>query len=101
MMPQMEPQESEREHSTYVGYEGEQDYARQQSYNSTPGKIYAQPRDNKNMLRFLITIISILLIFPFALLFMVFIGGTAGWIGFSVACFTLFLIAVVGIDKIK
>jgi len=37
----------------------------------------------------------------FGLLFVVFIGGTTGWISFGAASLATFIIAGVGIDKIK
>jgi len=72
MMPQMEANEPLRESSgsTYGQYEGDQAYARQ-NYQQPPiaepvGKIYAQPRDNKNILRLIITVIAMVLLIPFA-----------------------------------
>src|SRR6266516_90207 len=37
----------------------------------------------------------------FGLLFVVVIGGTAGWISFAAVSLAIFIIAAVGIDKIK
>jgi uncharacterized BrkB/YihY/UPF0761 family membrane protein len=65
-------------------------------------KIYPQPQQHdKNVLRAILAIVSILLLLPFAFLFVIMVGGTTGWLSFSVACLTIFIIAVVAIDKVK
>lgn len=110
MMPQREADDSlhEQTEPTYGRYEGEQASARQQyenSYEQSQGglsaKVYPMPRDNKNMYRFAVFIISIAVLILFALLTIFFIGGTGGWVSLIVIASILFLLAVVAIDKIK
>ncbi|GHO58804.1 hypothetical protein [Ktedonobacter robiniae] len=64
-------------------------------------KLRAPRRDMQNIYRFILAITSMLMLIPFALLFMVFMGGAQGWIGFGIAAIAIFLIAVVAIDKIE
>src|SRR5262249_55012233 len=65
------------------------------------GKVYPLPRDNKNMLRFALAVIAMVMLLLFGLLFVVLIGGTAGWISFAAARLAVCIIAAVGIDKIE
>jgi len=112
MMPQREASESLHEQAapTYGRYEGNQTSSARQQYDTSyeqdlreepVGKVYPLPRDNKNMLRFALAVISMVMLLLFGLLFVVFIGGTAGWISFAAASLAIFIIAAVGIDKIK
>jgi hypothetical protein len=50
---------------------------------------------------FALAVIALGLILLFGLLFVVVIGGTAGWASFTVACIAILLIAAVGIIAIK
>ena len=66
------------------------------------GKIYPQTQSrDKNILRIVIAFVSILLFFPFAFLFLIMVGGTAGWISFAGVGFTIFVLSLVTLDKIK
>ncbi len=116
--------------SNYGQYTGNQSYAQQQyapSYTSpTPafdddfadavaqrvvqrlkmeepgGKVYPQqqPHD-KNILRIIMAIVSLFMFFPFAFFFLIMIGGTAGLVGFCITGFTIFVVVLVVLDKIK
>ena len=112
MMPQRETSESMHEQAApnYGRYEGNQTSSARQQYETfyeqelregQVGKVYPLPRDNKNMLRFALAVIAMVMLLLFGLLFVVFIGGTAGWISFAAASLATFIIAAVGIDKIK
>ena len=112
MMPQKEASESLHEQAapTYGRYEGNQTSSASQQYETfyeqelregPVGKVYQLPRDNKNMLRFALAVIAMVFLLLFGILFVVFIGGTAGWISFGAASLATFIIAAVGIDKIK
>jgi hypothetical protein len=95
--------------STYGGYEGDQAYARQRyetSYEQSPregseGKVYARPRDHKNMLRFGLATMALVTLITCAVFCMISGGGPEAWIGFGIASFAIFLIVTVAIDKIK
>jgi hypothetical protein len=112
MMPQREAGESihGQADATYGGYEGNQTASARQQYE-TPyeqelregpvSKVYPLPRDNKNLLRFALAVISMVMLLLFGFLFVVLIGGTAGWISFAAASLAIFIIAAVGIDKIQ
>ena len=112
MMPQKEVNEAIRQQADpdYGRYEGNQTSSARKQYEASydqdlreglVGKVYPLPRDNKNMLRFALAVISMVMLLLFGLLFVVFIGGTAGWISFAAASLAIFIIAAVGIDKIK
>ncbi|SRR6266581_2550588 len=65
------------------------------------GKVYTPVRDNRNILRLMTAMFSMLMLLPFAFFFKIFVQGPQGWIGFSIASFVIFLIAVVTIDKVQ
>ena len=73
----------------------------QEAREGLSGKVYPLPRDNTNILRFLLAVIALGLILLFGLLFVVRIGGTTGWASFAVACFVIMVITGVSIDKIR
>jgi hypothetical protein len=73
----------------------------QEAREGLSGKVYPLPRDNTNILRFLLAVIALGLILLFDLLFVVRIGGTTGWASFAVACFVIMVITGVSIDKIR
>ena len=111
MMPQSDFSEPMQEQAgqTSGRYDGNQAYS-QQHYESpyehslregSSGKVHATPQDNKNLLRFALAIIAMLMLLAFAALCLVFIGGTGGWISFCAASLAIFLIAAVGIGTIK
>ena len=112
MMPQREASKSinGQADATYGRYEGNQVSSARQHFE-TPyeqelregpvGKVYPLPRDNKNILRFALAVISMLMLLLFGFLFVVLIGGTAGWISFAAASLAILIIAAAGIDKIQ
>lgn len=115
MIPQREVNESmpEQSGSLYSGYEGNQEYARQS--NETPyeqmlreepeGKVYPPQRGSINMFyQFLIVfVISMVALFAFAVLCLLWVGGTGGWIGFIAASFAILCIAstFIGMNTVK
>jgi hypothetical protein len=115
MIPQRETGESihEQEGSTYGKYEGDQEYVRQyvetsyeQPLREEPeGKVYPPPSYNKNMFyQFMIVfVISMVALFAFAVLCLVYVGGTGGWIGFIAASIVILSIAstFIGINAPK
>ena len=112
MMPQKEVSEAIHQQAgpEYGRYEGNQtgvsrhhdETSYEQNWREGPsGKVYPLPRDNTNILRFALAVIALGLILLFGLLFVVVIGGTTGWASFAVACIAIFIIAGVGMDKIR
>lgn len=112
MMPQREASElldEQASSSSYRGYEGhpghdergDEAFSAQAWRGESSGKVYASPRDNKNLFRLLLAVFAMLMLLAFAFLFIVFVGGGAGIAGFGIASLAIFIIAVVGIDKIK
>ena len=108
MMPQKEAGESMHEQTgpTYGRYEGNQGQHDQTFYEQLlregpVGKVYPEPRDNKNMLRLIAFAIAMVTLLAFGFLCLVFVGGTGGWISFCAASLAIFIVAVVAIDKIK
>ncbi len=103
MIPQREASESihEQASSTYGRYEGDQEYARQQDETSygqplregAGGKVYPPLSDNTNMFRLLVFVIAMVTLLAFAVLCLVFVGGTGGWISFGAASFAILVIA--------
>ena|SRR5215831_18038236 len=100
MMPQKEVNEAipQQADPDYGRYEGNQtSSARQQneiSYEQElrggpSGKVYPLPRDNTNILRFVLPVVALGMLLLFGLLFVVVVGGTAGWISFVAACFVI------------
>ena len=112
MMPQKEVSEAiyQPVEPVYGSYEGNQTASARQQYETSyeqeareglSGKVYPLPRDNTNILRFLLAVIALGLILLFGLLFVVRIGGTTGWASFAVAGFVIMVITGVSIDKIR
>ena len=112
MMPQRETDQTLHEQAdpTYGRYEGNQTSSARPQYDTSYeqdlreaqiGKVYPLPRDNKNMLRFALAVIAMVMLLVFGILFVGIIGGTTGWISFGAASLAIFIIAAVGIDKIK
>src|SRR5215469_1210616 len=64
-------------------------------------KVYPLQRDKTNLLCFALAVIALGLIVLFGLLFVVVVGGKAGWASFTVACFAVLIIASIGIIAIK
>jgi hypothetical protein len=99
MIPQREVSESihEQASSTYGKYEGDQEYARQhdetfygQPLREGPGaKVYPPLSDRMFRQFLLVFVLSMVVLFAFAVLCLVVVGGTPGWIGFIAASFTI------------
>src|SRR5881392_2930681 len=111
MMPQKEVSEAIHQQTgpAYGGYEGNQTGVSRQHYETSyeqelregpSGKVYPLPRDNTNILRFMLAVIALGLLLLFGLLFVVVIGGTTGWASFAVAGVVILFIAGIGMDKI-
>jgi hypothetical protein len=112
MMPQKEVNEAMHEQADpdYGRYEGNQTSSAHQHYETSneqdlregpSGKVYPLPRDNTNILRFALAVISLGLLLLFGLLFVVVIGGTVGWASFTVACIAIFIIGGIGIISLR
>jgi hypothetical protein len=105
MITQREVSESinQQKSSTYGKYEGDQEYACQHAETSYEqplregpgGKVYPPPSYNMNMFYQFVTVfvISMVALFAFAVLCLVVVGGTGGWIGFIAASFAILCIA--------
>ena len=99
MIPQSEVNETLREqaNSTYGRYEGDNEYARphletsnEQTFREAPeGKVYPLQSDNMFTQFVIVFVLSVVALFAFAVLCLVFVGGTGGWIGFIAAGFTI------------
>jgi len=111
MMPQREAGSpiDEQAGSTYGRYEGNQADAYQQfetSYQQPlleerAAKVYVPVHDNRNILRLIAFAIAMVTLIVLAVLCLVLVGGTGGWISFCAASLTIFITAAVAIDKIK
>ena len=112
MMPQRDASESMSEQAgpTYGKYEGEQTYDAHRQYeipyeqplrNEPLGKVYLPQHDNKNMLRLVAFAIAMVTLLAFAVICLIIVRGTGGWISFCAASLAIFIVAVVAIDKIK
>lgn len=121
----------EQSGSTYGQYEGNRDYTQQQyeepqrppqgvtmdddfieavaqrmarhlAAQGVSGKVHAPPQTyDKNVLRIILAVISMLMLVLLAFLLVIVVGGTAGWISFCAASFAVFVIAAVALDKVK
>ena len=100
MMPQNEASEviHQQADPVYRRYEGTQTSSARQhdetSYEQElregpSSKVYPLPRDKRTILSFALVMISLVLLVLFGLLFVVVVGGTAGWISFVAACFVI------------
>ncbi len=100
MMPQKEVNEAIQQQADpdYGRYEGNQTSSARQHYETSyeqelregpSGKVYPLPRDKTTILRFALPVISLGLLLLFGLLFVVVVGGTAGWISFAAACLVI------------
>lgn len=111
MMPQRETNESIYEHAdpTYGRYEGNQASAHRfdERAEAPPledvrgEKMYPVLHNHKNAFRLGMFVIAMVMLLLCAILCLVFIGGTGGWVSFIVAATVIFLITVVAIDKIE
>ena len=100
MMPQKQVNEAIHQQAdpAYGIYEGIQTSSARQPYETSyehevregpSGKVYPLPRDKTTILRFALPVIALGLLVLFGLLFVVVVGGTAGWISFAAACFAI------------
>lgn len=111
MMPQRSENESmyDQYDSSYGKYEGNQTFTNRSELSSEAPipreaqaeKVYPQLQNHKNLLRLGMFMVAMVMLLVFALLFIFFLGGTGGWIGFCVAAGVIFLLAVIVIDKIE
>jgi hypothetical protein len=111
MMPQRQAGESVHGQTdpTYGAYEADQLYAHQPSESSFEqplreglgGKVYPEPRDNKNRLRLMVFLIAIAMILICAALFIFFMGGMAGAVGFVGAAVVISVLSLAAIEKIQ
>ena len=115
MLPQREASESihEQASSTYGKYEGDQEYVRQhgetsyeQSLREGPGgKVYPPPSYNINTFyqSVIVFVLSLVALFAFAVLCLVYVKGTGGWIGFIAASIVILSIAstIIGMNTMK
>lgn len=65
------------------------------------GKAYPLLSDNKNMLRLIWFGVAMVALLAFAVICVVIVGGTPGWISFIAASFTIMVIASTAISTIK
>jgi hypothetical protein len=100
MMPQKEVNEAIHKQADpdYGRYEGNQTSSARQQYEVSDaqelrggpsGKVYPLSRDKTTIFRFALPVIALVLLLLFGLLFVVVVGGTAGWISFVAACFVI------------
>ncbi len=115
MIPQKETHETIQSQSgpVYGGYEGVPEYTHQnvetpyeQMLREEPeGKVYPPQRGSISMFyQFLIVfVISMIALFAFGVLCLIWVGGTAGWIGFIAASFAIMCIAstFIGMNTVK
>jgi len=111
MIPQREASDSiyEQASSPYGSYQGSQQDAGQheaiayeQLLREGPGgKVYPSLNDNKNMLRLIWFVVAMVALLAFAFVCLVIVGGTAGWISFCAASFTIMVVASTAIAAIK
>jgi hypothetical protein len=111
MVPQREASESihKQASSPYGRYEEDQPYARQHDETSYEqplreepgGKVYPPLSDNKNMLRLIWFVVAMVALLIFAVVCLVIVRDTAGWISFLAASFTIMVIASTAISTIK
>jgi hypothetical protein len=111
MIPQKEAGEllHEQASPTYESYQGGQQDARQQDaiFYEQPvregpgGKVYPSLPGNKNMLQLLWFVVAMVALLAFAVICLVVVGGTPGWISFLAAALTIMVIAATAISTIK
>lgn len=64
-------------------------------------KEYPLLSGNKNMLMLLWFAVAMVALLAFAIVCLVMVGGTPGWIGFCAASFTIMVIAATAVSQIK
>ena len=111
MMPQREAGESVygQTDPIYGAYEGDQlsahhpsDLPFEQSLrDGLAGKVYPEPRDNKNRLRLMVYLIALAMVLLCAVLFIFFMGGMAGAVVFVGAAVVITALSFAAIEKIQ
>ena len=111
MMPQREASESVHGHTDlpYGAYEGDQfsahhptePFFEQPMRDGLGGKVYPEPRDHKNRLRLMVYLIALAMILLCAVLFIFFLGGMAGGVGFVGAAVVIAVLSLAAIEKIQ
>jgi hypothetical protein len=100
MMPQEQSSEATHEQAgpAYGRYEGNQTpsanlryetFSEQEVRERTVGKVYPLAPDKMKIFRFAMPVIVLGLLLLFSFLFVIVVGGTAGWVSFAAACFVL------------
>ena len=100
MMPQKQTNEAmlKQADPEYRRYTGNHTSSASQSYETfseqemregPSGKVYPLPPDKVKLFRFAMPVIALGLLVLFGFLFVVVVGGTAGWVSFAAACFVL------------
>ncbi len=90
MIPQREASELIHEETSY-----------EYPLREGPGEKVYPLSDNKNMLRLVWFLVAMVALLAFAVVCLVIVGGTAGWISFCAASFTIMVIASTAISTIK
>lgn len=65
------------------------------------GKVYSRLSDDKNMLGLLWFAVAMVALLAFAVVCLVIVGGTTGWISFCAASLTIMVIAATAVSQIK
>jgi hypothetical protein len=100
MMPQKQNSEARQQQADpeYGRYEGNQTssaslhyetFSEQEMRERSSGKVYPPRPDKMKIFRFAMPVIALGLLVLFGFLFVVVVGGTAGWVSFAAACFVL------------
>ncbi|GCE24177.1 hypothetical protein [Dictyobacter kobayashii] len=111
MMPQQEANEPSKAQAgaDYGKYEGETAYSYQQFEppyqqplrEESASKLYPPAPDNTNLFRLIAFGMTLVALIVCAMICLLMVGGTGGWISFCAACLTIFIVGTVVIDKIK
>lgn len=64
-------------------------FSEQEAREGPFGKVYPLPPDKMKLFRFAMPMIALGLLLLFGFLFVIVVGGTAGWVSFAAACFVL------------
>ncbi|WP_052889152.1 hypothetical protein [Thermogemmatispora carboxidivorans] len=66
-----------------------------------PSKVYPPRAEQVNLFRFLVVLMAMVTILVLAVICLVIVGGAMPWLSFGAGSFTVFLVTVVALDKIK
>ncbi|RAQ94489.1 hypothetical protein A4R35_03015 [Thermogemmatispora tikiterensis] len=66
-----------------------------------PSKVYPSRAEHVNLFRFLIVLMAMVTILVLAVICLVIVGGSMPWLSFGAGSFTVFLVTVVALDRIK